>query len=144
MGQRMRNTGSWIAFLTMLFALVGLCGLFASFATSIPLERGMARSTTLDRALVEGSAADGAARLERLRPALGVLANQVIDGLGPLQDRVAAARMTVLDEQRREEASVAFRIRLMLAVVTVLAAGLGGGIVAMAGRTPNRTGSSTH
>jgi hypothetical protein len=130
----MRNTGSWIAFLTMLFALVGLCGLFASFATSVPLERGMARSALLDRVLVESAAADGAARLERLRPALGGLATAVLDGPGALPERVAAARAVVLDEQRREEASVAYRIRLMLGVVTVIAAVLGGGILSIVGR----------
>jgi hypothetical protein len=88
----------------------------------------------LDRVLVESAAADGAARLERLRPALGGLATAVLDGPGALPERVAAARAVVLDEQRREEASVAYRIRLMLGVVTVIAAVLGGGILSIVGR----------
>jgi hypothetical protein len=62
------------------------------------------------------------------------LAQTVLDGPGPLAERVAAARAVVLDEQQREESSVAYRIRLMLGVVTVLAACLGGGIVAIAAR----------
>jgi hypothetical protein len=132
----MRKFDPWTAFLVMLFAIVGLCGLFASYATSIPLERGMARSALLDRALADGSAPDAAARLEQLRPRLDSLAATVLDGKGPLQDRVAAARLVVQDEQQREETSLAYRTRLMLGVVTTLAAVLGAGILGLARRTP--------
>ena len=118
---------AWTAFLVMLFALVGLCGLFASYAPSIPLERGLARSATLDRVL----AAKDAPELERLRPALGPLARPVLDGAGPLSERVASARTVVADEQRREAASITYRTRLMLGVVTALAAILGAGILGL-------------
>ena len=118
---------AWTAFLVMLFALVGLCGLFASYAPSIPLERGLARSATLDQVL----AAKDAPALEHLRPALGPLARPVLDGSGPLSDRVASARTVVADEQRREAASITYRTRLMLGVVTALAAILGAGILGL-------------
>lgn len=132
----MRRFDSWSLFLIMLFAIVGLCGLFASYATSIPLERGLARSVTLDQVLAADAGTDAAARLERLRPGLGSLGSDVLDGTGPLADRVAAARAVVLDEERREAASVAYRTRLMLGVVTILAAILGAGILGLARRTP--------
>lgn len=131
----MRHFDSWSLFLLMLFAIVGLCGLFASYATSIPLERGLARSATLDQVLAAEAGSD-TARLERLRPVLGSLGSDVLDGTGPLADRVAAARAVVFDEERREAASVAYRTRLMLGVVTVLAAILGTGILGLARRTP--------
>ena len=131
----MRHFDSWSLFLLMLFAIVGLCGLFASYATSIPLERGLARSATLDQVLAAEAGSD-TARLERLRPVLGSLGSDVLDGTGPLADRVAAARAVVFDEERREAASVAYRTRLMLGVVTVLAAILGAGILGLARRTP--------
>ena len=118
---------AWSAFLVMLFALVGLCGLFASYAPSIPLERGLARSATLDRVLA--SQDDGS--LERLRPALGPLASAVLDGPGPISSRVAVARTVVAEEQRREAASITYRTRLMLGVITVLAAILGAGILGL-------------
>ncbi len=132
----MRRFDSWSLFLVMLFAIVGLCGLFASYATSIPLERGLARSAALDQVLAADAGTDAATRLERLRPGLGPLAPDVLDGTGPLADRVAAARAVVLDEERREAASVAYRTRLMLGVVTILAAILGVGILGLARRTP--------
>ncbi len=131
----MRSIDSWTAFLVMLFLVVGLCGLFASYATSIPLERGMARSALLDQVIVDAAAPDASARMEQLRPQLDSLAPAVLDGTGPLADRVKAARAVVEDEQRREEASLGYRVRLMLGVVTTLAAILGAGILGLARRT---------
>lgn len=131
----MRFLDPWAAFLLMLFAVVGLCGLFASFATSIPLERGVARSALLDQVLADSAAPDGRARLEQLRPRLDSLAPAVLDRPGPIEDRVQAARAVVRDEQQREETSLAYRTRLMLGVVTVIAAGLGVGILQLARRT---------
>lgn len=120
---------SWSAFLVTLFGLVGLCGMFASYAASIPLERGIARSVILDQA-----ASADPQRLETMRPVLGSLAATVIDGPGPLPERVAKARMVVVDEQRREAASVDYRTRLMLCVITVLAALMGCAILAVTRR----------
>lgn len=127
---------SWSAFLVMLFAIVGLCGLFASYATSIPLERGVARSALLDETVQSSGLPDGPSRLERLRPKLGSLGAAVLDGPGALSDRVSAARAVVIDEQQREASSLAFRTRLMLGVVTTLAALLAVGILNLARKTP--------
>ena len=132
---------SWSAFLVMLFAVVGLCGLFASYATSIPLERGAARSALLDQVLQDSARPDGPARLELLRPSLASLGEAVLDGTAPIADRIAAARAVVLDEQQREQSSLAYRTRLMLCIVTVLAATLGVGILSLARRTPAEAGS---
>ncbi len=128
---------SWSAFLVMLFVVVGLCGLFASYANSIPLERGVARSALLDEAFIASTQPDAPARLEQLRPNLGALAAVVLDGTGPVPDRIAKARAIVLDEQQREGASLAYRTRLMLCVVTGLAALLAVGILNLARRTPS-------
>lgn len=129
---RMRTLGTWIAFTVTLFGLVGLCGMFASYAPSVPLERGIRRSAVLDQA----SAAPDAQALERLRPALGNLAPLVLDRPGALVDRVVSARAVVADEQRREAASIGYRTRLMLGIVTVLAAALASGILVLVRRIP--------
>lgn len=139
----MRMFDPWAAFLVMLFAVVGLCGLFASYATSIPLERGAARGALLDQVLTDSVAPDASARLLLLRPRLDALAPMVLDGTGPLEDRIKAARAVVQDEQQREETSLAFRTRLMLAVITLIAAALGAGILALARRTPPASAADT-
>ncbi len=130
----MRFVDAWTAFLVMLFLVVGLCGLFASYATSIPLERAVARSTLLDQALAASTAPDAPARLDALRPALGSLAAPLLDGAGPMPERVAQARLVITDEQRRESVSIGYRTRFMLAVVTVIAAFLAAGILALTRR----------
>lgn len=113
---------SWTAFLAMLFLVVGLCGLFASYAGVVPLERAGARTALIDR--VAQSGADRT-MIETLAPQLGSLAPLLLDEQTPLQERLARARALVAEEARREAASVSYRVRLMLGVVTVLAALLG-------------------
>ena len=140
----MRMPDAWTAFLLMLFAVVGLCGLFSSYATSLPWERGMARSVLLDDVLAAGTAPDAAQRMEALRPQLGSLASEVLDAPGTLSARVAEARRTIIEEQRRESGSIDFRVRLMLGVVTLIAAGMGAGIMALARRMTFQAAEQAH
>lgn len=128
----MRPIATWIAFLSMLFLLVGLCGLFASYAPSIPLQRGNAREALLDQ-IADGSVAPD--KLNQLRPALAGLAPLVLDGPAPLPERLAAARRIIRDEERRESASVGYRTRLMLGIVTLLSILLGAGILSLVARS---------
>lgn len=130
----MRNRGTWTAFLLMCFAVTGLAGLFASYATSLPLQRALSRSAALDQVLAVAGQPDAPARLEALRPALGTSAAGVLSGTGDLAHRVASARAVMLAEQEREARSVAYRVRLMLGVITLLASGLGAGILAFASK----------
>ena len=129
----MHNRGVWIAFLLTCFALTGLVGLFASYATSIPLERALHRNAVLDQALAAAPPDEAA-----IRSVLGPAADQLLAGPGELTARVAQARAAVRAEANEEQRSVASRSRLMLGVVTVLSAGLGTGILLLASR-PART-----
>jgi hypothetical protein len=138
----MNDRATWTAFLLMCFALVGLTGLFASYATSIPLERALIRTGVLDQVLAADRAPDAAARLDALRPALGPDADAVLSGPGELWDRVAAQRRVVLDEQGREARSVTHRVRIMVGTVTLLAALVGAGIMALASRRPGHATSA--
>ena len=117
-----RNTGAWMAFLAITFGIVGLVGLFASYAAPIPFERALARDAALDQALAAG---DSKAALEPFRDRLDDNAALVIDGTGPLPDRVATARASMHAELAQDAADTGTRLRLMIAVVTVVAAGFG-------------------
>lgn len=144
----MNDRATWTAFLLMCFALVGLAGLFASYATTVPWERALIRAGVLDQVLAAARAPDADARLAALRPALGPAADAVLSGPGDLWDRVAAERRVVLDEQGREARSVAHRVRIMVGTVTAMAALVGAGILALASRrsagasTPSRFGAA--
>ena len=135
----MRPDATWTAFLLMCFAIVGLTGLFATFATSIPLEHGMARLAVLDRVLAAARQPDAAAQLPALRPdlarSLGTIeADTVLSGPGELFDRVSTARDIVLSETGRESRSVTYRTRVMVGIVTLMAALVGAGVMALSRR----------
>ncbi len=125
------NTGTWMAFLVACFAVVGLMGLFASYAAPLPLERAMAREAALDAALATGG--DEPA-LEALRDRLDDSAGAVIDAAGPLAGRVAAARAAMRASLLHESEAVGGQLRLELAVVTAVAALFGAVLLGAASR----------
>ncbi|WP_158743398.1 hypothetical protein [Acidisphaera sp. L21] len=128
-----RNTGTWMAFLAMTFAVVGLVGLFGSYAAPIPLERAMARDATLDEVLATG---DNKPALEALRDRLDDSAAVVIDGTAPLAERVATARAAMHTALLHESEASGKNLRLMIIVVTLVAALFGLIILGAVGRSP--------
>ena len=121
-----RNSGTWMAFLAMAFVVVGLTGLFASFAAPLPLQRALARDATLDEALATGG---NPTALAALRERLDDSAAVVVDGTGPIETRVNTARAAMRVELLHDSDAVAERLRWMLVVVTVLAAVFGSVVV---------------
>ena len=117
-----RNSGTWMAFLAMTFGVVGLVGLFASYAAPIPLERALARDATMDEALAAG---DSKPALEPLRERLDDSAALVIDGPGALPARVSLARAAMHAAFLTETKQTGTRLRLMILVVTVVGAVFG-------------------
>ena len=128
-----RNTGTWMAFLAAAFGVVGLMGVFASYAAPLPLERAMARDATLDEALATGGAKPA---LETLRARLDDSAPVVIDGTGAIADRVATARAAMHGALQTEAAEIGGRVRLELLVVTLVAAGFGLVVLGSVARAP--------
>lgn len=130
-----RNSGTWTAFLAMTFIVVGLTGLFATYATPIPLERALARDAALDEALASNGQPNQAATLEALRDRLDDSAATVINGTGPLPARVAAARTAMHAELEHEASAIGDRLRFMIIVVTLLGALFGAIILGAVART---------
>ncbi len=123
----MQNRGTWIAFLTMCFALTGMIGLFASYSSSIPLERAMHRLEMLDQ-----SPPDTA-----IRDAMGKAAAPILASPGDDQAHLARARAAIREEGGEEEQSVGTRTRWMIFIVTFLSAALGAGLLMLASRPPS-------
>ncbi len=126
-----------MAFLAAAFGVVGLMGLFASYAAPLPLERAMARDATLDEALATGG---NKPALESLRDRLDDSAAVVIDGAGPLADRVATARAAMHAALQAEAVAIGGRVRLELLVVTLVAGGFGLVVLGSAARAPQNEG----
>jgi hypothetical protein len=106
----------------MAFAIVGLAGIFGTYAAPVPFGRALAREAVLDRVLAAASAPDEATRLATLRPALGESAGAVLSGPGTLAERVARERERVRARYARQAADLGARLRLLIGVVTFAAA----------------------
>ncbi len=129
---------AWSAFLVMAFVVVGLCGLFASYAAPLPLERAVAREATLDRVIAASHAPDAATALAALRPLLGDSADAVLPAGDPvpadLVERVARERTAMRERLSTESAEVGLRLRVMLGVFTFAAALFGVAVLSVVGR----------
>ena len=130
----MRRNGTWMAFLAMTFVVVGLTGLFATFAAPLPLERAMMRDTVLDEALATTGRPDQQQALAAMRDRLDSSADAVLDGSGDLATRVATARAAMHAEMQHEADAIASRLQLLVLVVTAVGAVFGAVIVGAASR----------
>ena len=123
---------SAMGFLAMTFLIVGLVGGFATFATPLPLERALAREDTLDAALATGADPAGLAALgTRLGDSAVALKGADAASLPGL---VAAERLAMRDRFRAEAAGVSARLRWVIALMTLSAAGFGLALTGALGR----------
>ncbi len=106
----------------MAFVVVGLAGIFGTYAAPVPFGRALAREAVLDQVLAASLAPDAQARLAALRPALGESAEAVLSGPGTLAQRVARERERMRARFAEEEAELDARLRLLIGVVTFAAA----------------------
>ena len=113
-------------FIAMAFAVVGMTGILAAHVARLPLDRVMAREAVLDQALVLSRALD-AKGVEGLRVRLGDSAAVVLAGgdlAGPeFEARVAAERAAMRTRRVAEADATGSRLRVLLIVVTIMAAG---------------------
>jgi len=124
----MSGRATWIGFLAMTFAVVGLSGLFATYAISAPWRRAALEITALDgggpvEARIESALDPEAAR--RLAPS----------GISP-DAALQAARAAVLHRAEEDATSAETRTRWLIAIVTVMGAAFGAAVLG-AGRGPD-------
>jgi hypothetical protein len=119
------SSGTWMAFLVMAFLVVGLIGLFASYAVPLPLERALARDVALDDALLAAHGPDPQAGIAALRPRLAESADALLPAGGDMDARIAHERSAMRTRLAAEAAEVAIRTRWMVCVITLMAAVFG-------------------
>jgi len=119
-----------LAFLVMAFVVVGLVGLFASFAGPLPLQRALSHEAAWDAVLEAARGPNPAEAIAKLAPRLGDSA-KALAGADPasLPARIQAARIVSRADFQAEAEAVGFRLRLLIGIVTLTAAAFG---VAMA------------
>lgn len=122
-----------MGFIAMSYVIVGLIGGFATFAVKLPHDRGAAREVALDAALATNA---DAAALAGLAKRLGDSAPALKGATAAdLPARVAAERTAMRARFRAEADDLAFRLRIVIGMITLSAAGFG---LAMAGTVRKR------
>ena len=117
-------------FLVACFAVVGLVGIMVTFIAPLPSARAMRRDATLDQVMLVAATPDAGPALERLRPMLDDSAVMVLPPgqpitLAALAPRVLAEREAMRARFEAEQASLGFRLRVLIGIVTLMAAGFG-------------------
>jgi len=116
--QKPRIDSAWYGFVAMCFAVVGLAGIFGTYASQLPYQRGEAAEQVLDRAAGARSASELAAMKSDLGDNAAILARADV----PLGDRIVAARAATRLRTARDAADIATRLRVVIGVVTAGAA----------------------
>lgn len=118
---RARNLTA-LAFVAMAFAIVGLVGVYASFAAPLPLQRALLREAVLDAALAATQAPNPEAALQAILPRLGdsAPALRTADRTS-LPARIQAERIAMRARFESAAADLAFRLRLLIGLITLSA-----------------------
>ena len=124
-----QNWATWSGFLAMAFVVVGLIGVFATYATALPYQRGFREEAALDQALA-------GVPPEKLRQALAEQAEGVIAGPGALPERVARARAALVSRVEAEGDALGSRMRFLIAVFTLVSALFGAMVLSVTRRSP--------
>jgi hypothetical protein len=122
---------TWIGFLAMAFAIVGLAGLFASYALPVALDRAIAQTVALDGA--------GTAQA-RIVAALGEAgARPILQASDSDAAKLQAAARAILRQAAAEQDATALRLRWLIVVVSIMGALFGAAVLGAGGS--DRTGS---
>jgi hypothetical protein len=114
--------GNWMMFAAIAVGIVGLTGVFATYAGPLPLQRAMAREAALDAALVAGDSADPRAALAALAPRLGDSAAALAGAPDGLPARVAKERLAMRARFGEEASGLAAQLRLLIVMITLMGA----------------------
>ena len=117
---------SRVGFMLTCFLFPGLIGTFASFSIPAPVVDEMHQQAALDAVLAAPDAAAQKAAIENLPNDVDDdTAAIVTNGTGPVPGRVAAAEQNMRSEVVAQARDEAYKIRLMVITMTVLAAMFG-------------------
>jgi hypothetical protein len=108
--------GAWMMFAALAVMVIGLTGVFATYATPLPLERAMAREAALDAVAADPSLAASLGTRESLGDSAPALAGPA-EGL---PQRIAAERVAMRRRFAEEAAAVATRLRWLICMVTLM------------------------
>ena len=127
------NSRAWGGFLVMAFVILGLCGLFATYAAQLPYQRELFAETKLDGMI---GSSDASARLDVLRDTLGDDGVGAFSAGGSPDQRIETARLVLRKHFQDQAADIALRLRIVLVVFTGASALFGIMVLSILRRAP--------
>lgn len=127
------NSRAWGGFLVMAFVILGLCGLFSTYAAQLPFQRELFAENKLDLMI---AAPDANARLDSLRDTLGDDGVGAFSAAGSPEQRIETARLVLRKHFQVQAADIALRLRIVLIVFTGASALFGVMVVSILRRAP--------
>jgi hypothetical protein len=124
------DSAAWTGFLVATICVVGLAGLFATYAAPIPYQRALTEEAALDQL-----AQTPPSQWPSLRDQLGESA-AILTAPGPLAPRLAAERPALRARFIKEAQAQSAQLRLLLLVVTAMAALFGAILMRLQRRAP--------
>ena len=109
-----------LAFVAVAFAIVGLIGIFATYAAPLSLERAVARETTLDAVLAAAKGPNPDAALNALKPQLDDSVGVLTGAPGGLEQRIAVERVAMRARFTADAAATGLRLRWLIAMMTLM------------------------
>jgi CHASE3 domain sensor protein len=117
---------TWIGFLAMAFAIVGLAGLFASYALPVALDRAIVQTAQLE----DG----GDSPQARIIAALGEAgAKPILQAQDSDSAKLQAAARAILRQAAAEQDATALRLRWLIVVVSIMGALFGAAVLGAGG-----------
>ena len=116
------NRASLVGFLAMCFVIVGLVGLFASYAAPLPLERALAREKTLDDVEAALGSPDPQAAIAKLKDRLDDSAAALIPLPADARAAIQAERVAMRARFLAESDAANTRMRWLIIIVTTMSA----------------------
>jgi hypothetical protein len=120
--KRVRVSSGRIGLLLTAFMMLGLIGVFATYAAPIPAMRGMLIQTALLKAIAAQNPAQIQSAMQQAKPMLGIRSLKHFSALKPTEQGALATAILLQHDSAAGSQLVSYRLRLEVIVIGVVAA----------------------
>ena len=144
MAQRMRVSAGRIGLMLTAFLMLGLIGVFATYAAPIPAMRGMLAESALARAIAANNPAQIQHAMQQAKPMLGIKAQKTFATLPATRQGALTTTRLLATETTLASALISYRLRLEIIVIGFVAAFFGIALLGINDAAPTTAHLGTH
>jgi hypothetical protein len=140
--KRVRVSSGRIGLLLTAFMMLGLIGVFATYAAPIPAMRGLLIQTTLLKAIAAQNPTQIESAMQQAKPMLGIRSLHQFATLKPTEQGALATAILLQHDSAAGSRLVSYRLRLEVIVIGVVAALFGVALLGIGDASPQPPASS--